>query len=226
MTLDEMMRQNILKYLAMLSIGLGAGTTDAAAQLRNIPDRVVDEVLSELNGDEWDSDNFISIARLLSKDSRSSVRRRVAEIATDIHKHVTPNQIEPILMDLARDYSGAVRAAASDALAGLLEKSSPLERIEILWNWAGSDSPMVRYTVARALSRPFQALGADLALEHLSNDPSGEVRKAVVDAARKRYSENASTYGAVLRRLAFDPHHTIRKAARKAELSLARVRPA
>ena len=70
------------------------------------------------------------------------------------------------------------------SLTSVLEQIGPLERTQVVAEWATDLHAGVRLVVARALSAPLPAVSAPLAIEHLARDPSPRVRAAAEVAAK------------------------------------------
>ena len=69
-------------------------------------------------------------------------------------------------------------------LTSVLERIGPLERTQVVAEWATDQHEGVRLVMAHVLSAPLPAVSAPLAIEHLARDPSPRVRAAAELAAK------------------------------------------
>ena len=102
---------------------------------------------------------------------------------------------------------------AAHWLAISLEQMAPLPATYTACQWALSPDAAQRATIATALERSFRLVGDSVILDHLSRDPSTEIRLAVARAAWLRRPAVADE---VLARLADDPSPEVREVAQLA----------
>jgi hypothetical protein len=108
-----------------------------------------------------------------------------------------------------------VRLAASHGLARAIQRATPVDRIELVSQWALSESALERAAIARALADPVPVFMLDLVVEHLTYDSDAEVRKSVAQAAAAHFHEDPASYARIAERLAGDPEVSVRSAARE-----------
>jgi hypothetical protein len=126
-----------------------------------------------------------------------------AELALDPSLTVDPEAIDP--PDAA--------AALGRGLALAADRMRPLSATHVITTWALADDAVRRLAVAHALEWSFPLVGDDIVLDHLSRDPSPEVRVAVARAAWARRLTSGPLD--VLDRLANDPDARVREVARR-----------
>ena len=61
-----------------MSLGMGTTSPAIAAELAAIPKPVIDDLLED-GADDWDPMDRLGLLRVLSRDPRASLRRRIAE---------------------------------------------------------------------------------------------------------------------------------------------------
>jgi len=217
MGLDGTLRQNLMKHLAALSLGLGGSMLAVSTELTQIPDQVLEDVLDETEApSSWAGTDRARLFELLARDPRSTVRRHIAELVTSSPFALGAQQTEPLLALLARDERPAVRSAAADALAHYLESVDPLERTAVIGEWSTADAVGQRWTIARVLKRETTALGVDYALATLAADPVAAVRREAAEALPPQMALNPDLLGPAWRKLLDDPNAAVRRSAARA----------
>jgi hypothetical protein len=195
--LDKLIRHGFVKHLAALSVGLSSCPA-AAFDLDDLPQDVFEDILDDVGDAQWrDTDRRIALL-LAVEDARVAVRLRAAHRAPS--SGLDLDDLEPFLLRLAEDSDPAVREATAQSLAVLLGGADGLERTAVIGDWSTSASPAARLALARALARPFAAVGARAAIEQLALDPVAEVRRAAVAAARARCDRDPDLLAAVVSR--------------------------
>jgi len=209
-------RHTALKLLTALAVALAAGTVDAADELLTFPEPLIKDVIDD-PGDAGDAEaqhERAEVLALLANDPRPAVRSHVAEAAEAL-ADFAPREAQSLLRALGSDATPEVRTAAAAALGALLTHSSPLYRLAMAAEWAGSKSPRDREVLAHALCGPVPAFLTDVLLERLASDPEPAVRERVLVAAGRHFHENPPLYGRVARALAGDSDKQVRQAARR-----------
>jgi hypothetical protein len=100
------------------------------------------------------------------------------------------------------------------SLANALGEVTPLSATHLATTWALSADPLRRAAIASALEWQFPLFGDAAIIEHLSRDPSPEIRAAVARAAWMRHT--APVDGDALARLQSDADPEVRAIARRA----------
>lgn len=216
------LRHRAFKYVAALAIAASCGALRARPKLLEIPETLVYELVEAVCDDEpdWSKEDRKRVLALLSHDPRVAVRARVAEAAVALSSEWQADT-HRLLSSLATDSAGTVRAAATNGLERLLTRSSPIERVEIVCQWAGAPHAAEREALARALCSKVPTLVTDLVLEQLSRDDVAAVRTAAVRASRVHFDENPATYRSLLEERTADPSRQVRRAARRMLADLA-----
>lgn len=215
--MDAGFRNKLLAYLAGAAVALGAeGIANAQVVLQDIPGPVIEDLLTDVEADDWEEQDLLKLVELLSKDPRASVRRQAAELLSTVDPEAVPESVEELLEDLVQDRSELVRGACSSTLASWLGKVGGLARIKTIAEWTLSLSPQTRLTMAEALDSDVEALGVDSAVLRLALDDDFRVRAAAAKAAGRRLRENPASYATVLRDLLSDEHRLVRRSARRA----------
>lgn len=209
-----LLRQAILKRLAALSIAAAAGLTNPSAALLRFPSEILTQVVEDAADLEWMGEDRRRLLDLLACDQRVSVRRRVAEVTGSLAAGHSDGMLE-ILKRLARDESVRVRAAAGQGLAAVLANVAPVERVQIVCEWALSGEAFERAAVARALSDRTPVLVTDMVIGQLAADPHPEVRLHALKAATVHFDEDPEGYACVARACLSDPDRATRRTARR-----------
>ncbi|HEX4456078.1 MAG TPA: hypothetical protein VH143_34695 [Kofleriaceae bacterium] len=102
------------------------------------------------------------------------------------------------------------------SLANALGEVTPLSATHLATTWALSTDPLRRAAIANALEWQFPLYGDAAIIEHLSRDPSSEIRAAIARAAWIRHT--APVDGDALRRLLDDADPEVRAIARRAQV--------
>jgi hypothetical protein len=100
------------------------------------------------------------------------------------------------------------------SLANALGEVTPLSATHLATTWALSTDSLRRAAIANALEWQFPLFGDAAIIEHLSRDPSPEIRAAVARAAWIRHT--APVDGNALARLQSDADPEVRAIARRA----------
>lgn len=216
------LRHRAFKYLAALAIAASCGALRARPRLLELPETLVYEMVDAVVSDEpdWSKDDRRRVLTLLSNDPRAAVRARVAQAAVDLATD-WQSDAQRLLSKLSTDSSGLVRAAATCGLEELLQRSTPIERVELVCQWAGAPHAAEREAIARALCSKVSTLVTDLVLQQLSSDDTAAVRTAAVRAARSHFEENPRVYRELLEERASDSSRRVRRAARRVLADLA-----
>lgn len=212
--MQALLRQRVLKHLAALSVAASCGMIDPASSLLEIPADLVTDIVAETEELGWSSEDRARVLHLLTSDPRALVRARVAEAAPNLWLG-SPAASERLVRELAKDRSPKVRRAAGQGLAAILERASPIERVELVCQWTVSTNALERAAVARALDSLTPVLVTDLAIEQLAADSSPEVRLCAARAAARHFEENPALYSHVARELASDLNRSVRRTARQ-----------
>ena len=214
-------RNRLFAYLAGAAFTVSAGADDpgrvADASCR-VPESLLDEILDEVEGADWKEEDRLVLLSVLAGDARSHVRMRVSDLLLTGSERSFAD-VESLLLSLAEDADSEVRGAVSRAVADSLSNTDGLTRTRVAAEWALSDSWAVRDTLARALARNFQCLGAASVAAHLAEDPNPAVRETMVETAVSRFKENPQQYSEILTQLAADSNRRVRRAARRAEIA-------
>lgn len=211
-------RQGLFKYLAAVSIAVGCGAMLPLPRLLSIRGELVEDVVEAL-GDKkepgWRKEDQKRVLLLLANDPRGTVRARVARAATVLMPEWT-DDAQRVLLQLARDESAGVRAAAEQGFEVLLERASPVARVEIVCRGSVSEHARERLAVAKALCSATPVMVADLVIEELSRDVDVGVRLAALQAAQHRFADNPKAYRAIAQqRMEEDPKRRVRHAAQR-----------
>src|SRR5690242_16814955 len=116
----------------LLSVAVAwlCGTVDPTAALAELPPELVLDAIDDEARDEALHDR-VSLLHLVSHDPRVRVR---SQVAASLEK--LPSEAgfatEVLIGMLARDPAERVRVAAGRAMAALLARSTPVERVEVL----------------------------------------------------------------------------------------------
>lgn len=210
------LRQRAFKYLAALAIAASCGALRARPRLLEIPETLVYELVEAVcaNEVEWSKEDRRRVLTLLSSDPRVAIRARVAQAAVGLASEWTSGA-QRLLSTLAADRAGLVRAAATCGLEELLVRASPIERVELVCQWAAAPQAAEREAVARALCSSISTVVTDLVLQQLSQDPVPAVRVAAVRASRAHFQEHPRLYRELLEERASDENRRVRRAARR-----------
>lgn len=216
------LRHRAFKYLAALAIAASCGALRARPRLLEIPETLVYELVEAVCDNEvsWSKDDKRRVLTLLSNDPREAVRARVARAAVELASD-WESDARRLLSKLASDSSGSVRAAAMCGLEEVLMRASPIERVELVCQWAGAPHAAEREAVARALCSNISTVVTDLVLQQLSRDHVPAVRTAAVRATRLHFEENPRTYRELLEERATDSNRRVRRVARRMLAELA-----
>jgi HEAT repeat protein len=215
--MDSTLKHKLFTYLAGAAIAFGSGAvTSAKTGLEEIPEPVIIDLLTEVEEDVWRENDLVRLTELLAEDPRDQVRRRAAEFLKSIGGTESWGRIEPILLKLAADPDAAVRASVTETMAHFLSALNEITRARLVLEWSVSADSRIRLALAQALSSGIPSFGADLALEYLSEDSDSKIKKAAIEAIKRRFHENPGSYHSILRRLLLDKDRSIRKAARRA----------
>jgi hypothetical protein len=208
-------KNRFLTYLAGATISVSSGTAGAVqTDLTGIPEDFLGGIGDGTESDASTIDEKTTGLSFLFDDKRPGVRNRVSELLAVGESAIPWDTFELILARLAEDAVPEIRDIATRTLTAALRDSGGITRTRVASEWALSDSPAKRVTIAQALSSDFYCLGADIVADHLSADPDPEVRAAVVQIAAARMHENPEHYGNLLEILTSDPVLWVRSAAR------------
>ncbi len=212
--MNMFVRNKLLAYLAGATLSVSSGAAGAVPiDLTGVPSDMLDDLLTEAEGDDWNPADRLSMFSILAEDSRRRIRLHVSKALTPTARSENWDALEPVLLKLAGDPLPEVRNAVATATAHALWLSDRLVRTRVIAEWALSDSPEVRETIAKVLSHPFPCLGSGTATEHLAKDPYPEVRAAVAGAAIFRRQENPLHYQHLLEALSEDANPLVRRTA-------------
>jgi HEAT repeat protein len=200
----------------LLSVAVAwlCGTVDPTAALAELaPELVLDAIDDPEMRNEALHDR-VSLLHLASHDPRVRVR---SQVAASLQK--LPSEAgfatEMLIGMLARDPAERVRVAAGRAMASLLTRSTPVERVEVLSRWVLSERPSDRAAIARALAERVPVLLCDVAIEQLAADPVREVRAAALEAAAARFEEQPGAFVKLARVAASDDDVRVRDLAHR-----------
>lgn len=210
------LRHKAFHYVVALAVAAGVGGIRPGSRLLQIPENLVSEVVDAVgeNEPEWSKDDRRRVLSVLASDPRAVVRVRVAETAAALMPDFV-TESEKLLRVLANDHVPSVRSAAARGLEGVLSRATPIDRVEIVCQWAASERVAEREAVARSLSSGVATLVTDLVIEQLSRDLSAPVRLAALRAAAIHYDEHPAAYREVAERLATDKSRRVRRVARQ-----------
>lgn len=210
------LRQRAFTYVAALAIAGGLGLFPAGPRLLRIPEQLMAELVDavEERDPAWPKEDRRRVLLLLAQDPRPQIRARVAEAASALMPEWS-DDANRLLYELALDPIGSVRAGVTRGLEALLAHVSPLERVEILGQWASAENVARREALAIALACPVTTMITDLVIEELSRDGNPRVRTAALRAARQHYQENPAAYAALAEARAADDDARVRRTARR-----------
>ena len=215
--MDATLKHKLFTYLAGAAIAFSSGSVaNARTGLTEIPEPVIMDLLSDVDGDDWRENDLLRLMDLLAEDPRQQVRRRAAEFLKNFDRKGFFEGVEPILLKLAGDPEPAVRASVTGTIAHWLESLDQLVRARLVLEWSVSEDSRIRLILAQALASGVPSFGADLALEYLCEDADPEIRQAAIDAIKRRFQENPEFYRGVLKRRLTDKDRLVRRAARRA----------
>jgi HEAT repeat protein len=215
--MDATLKHKLFTYLAGAAIAFSSGSVASAKTgLVEIPEPVIMELLSDVDGDDWRENDLLRLMELLAEDPRQQVRRRAAEFLTNFDGKGFFEGVEPILLKLAGDSDPAVRASVTGTIAHWLASLDQLVRARLVLEWSVSGDSRIRLILAQALASGVPSFGADLALEYLGEDADSEIRRAAIEAIKRRFRENPDFYRGVLKRRLTDKDRLVRRAARRA----------
>ena len=200
--------------LLSVAVAWVCGTVDPAAALAELPPELVLEAIDDPDARNEALHDRVSILHLASHDPRVRVRSQVAASLQELPTEAG-FATEVLIGVLARDPAERVRVAAGRAMASLLARSKPVERVEILSRWALSERPTDRAAIARALAERVPVLLSDVAIEQLAADPVREVRAAALEAAAARFDEQPAAYVKLARVAAIDDDGRVRDIAQR-----------
>jgi hypothetical protein len=206
-------RRRLFARIAASSIALGASGSAAAAELAKLPEDLLSDVIEEVEAGPAADGERQRVLRWIASDARPFVRAHAATAAGALWPEQREQTLE-LLRDLACDRSEVVRTAAAAGLARLVRRASPVERIQVVCEWAVSDQPSLRAAIARALVSPTPAFVTDLAIESLAGDADPEVRALALTAAAAHFEEAPQHYRGVAEKLANDEARAVRRVAR------------
>ncbi len=214
-------RHKAFHYVVALAVAAGVGGLRPGSRLLQIPEGLVSEVVDAVgdNEPEWSKDDRRRVLSVLASDPRAVVRVRVAETAGALMPDFV-TEAEKLLRTLANDHAPSVRAAAARGLETVLARATPIDRVEIVCQWAASECVAEREAVARALSARVPTLVTDLVIEQLSRDSSASVRLAALRAAASHFDEHPGAYRNVTERLSVDKSRRVRRVARRLSAEL------
>jgi HEAT repeat protein len=214
--MDATLKHKLFTYLAGAAIAFSSGSVaNAKTGLVEIPEPVIMDLLSEVDGDDWRENDLLRLMELLAEDPRQQVRCRAAEILKNFGGKGFWVRIEPILLKLAGDSEPAVRASVTGTIAHWLSRLDELVRARLVLEWSVSADSRIRLILAQALASGVPSFGADLALECLGEDADSEIRRAAIEAIKRRFQENPDFYRGVLKRRLTDKDRLVRRAARR-----------
>ena len=215
-------RQNLLKYLAGLTIASGVGL--AFGQLEQVPGELFVEVLTDTDGPDWRPEDRTRLLQLLSQDQRAMVRVAVGD-ALAANPIPRGRGVTDVVQGLVRDQAPPVHSSGLQAWARCLEATPVVERIQTAAQWALSEHDAQRHAVAWALAGPMQLPAADVILTYLASDRAAQIRRTSLESVRKRFESQPELVRSVASLGANDRSRRVRKLARGmlAELVTAEV---
>jgi HEAT repeat protein len=200
----------------LLSVAVAwlCGTVDPTAALAELPPELILDAIEDAEVASQPLHDRVSLLHLASHDPRVRVRSQVAASLATLPTEAG-SATEGLIAILASDPAERVRQAAGRALASLLRRSSPAERVELLSRWTLSERATDRAAIARALAERLPVLLGDVAIEQLATDSVREVRAAAFDAALARFDELPATYLKLARAGANDEDGRVRELAHR-----------
>jgi hypothetical protein len=154
----------------------------------------------------------MELIRLLAKDSRSVVRKRVAETLGTIPGRRL-EELEELILQFTTDPSREVREAAAGSLGRILHREVPAAA-EVMFNrFAGSSESLTRQAAANALAGSVTDSLALEGLRLLALDWVADVRESVAETARDRLASNPEGFLRILQNLSKDNARNVRFAA-------------
>jgi hypothetical protein len=128
-----------------------------------IPERLMGELLDAVEEREpsWPKEERRRVLLLLAHDPRPQIRARVAEAASALMPDWSEDA-NRLLYELALDPIADVRTSASKGLEALLKHVTPIERVEVLCQWAAAGEVARREALGLALCAPITTLITDL----------------------------------------------------------------
>jgi HEAT repeat protein len=207
-------RQNLMRFLASVSLAGNCGVADPGASLAQIPARLVTELVDDTLESSWRPDDRKAVLSLLAKDPRARVRCAIAQAASNLEDPLC-GEAQELLRILAADHAWPVRETAAQALARSLQRANVSTRVRTVCEWALADSAAQRLAVARALARPIQLPAADVALTHLARDPEASVRRAALVAMGSQFWLDDPVVRETAQFALGDPDRRVRRAAAK-----------
>jgi hypothetical protein len=214
--MQNALRQKAFKYVAALAVAGGMGLFLPGPRLLRIPERLMGELLDAVEEREpsWPKEDRRRVLLLLAQDPRPQIRSRVAEAASALMPDWSEDA-NRLLFELALDPIAEVRTSASRGLEALLKHVTPIERVEVLCQWAAAAEVARREALGLAMCAPITTLITDLVIEELSRDVNPRVRLAALRAAQHHYPENPAAYAAIAQDRADDEDARVRRAAKK-----------
>jgi hypothetical protein len=214
LAMDLAPRRQLLRRLAVVLMAAGMGAVDPANALREFPEEALTAMVEESLEPHWRSHHRAQLLWLLARDSRSQVRGRVAEAAAALWPEQAREALD-LLHALVRDADRQVRSLAVRGLAELLERALPIDRTQIVSDWALSENARERAAIAIVLKGRTLLYLADLALAQLATDADPGVRRLALLAARQRWREDSASYRQLALERCDDPDARVRRSARK-----------
>jgi HEAT repeat protein len=185
MALERGLRQKLLCHLAALALAAGSASAAAAADLDQIPRGMLEDLLDDLEGDDWQERDLVRLVDLLLGDQRPEVRLHAAQLLGKPPGTRSPRR-EALLRRACADPNPEVRRTACSALGTWLRGLCPFQQVDVLLGLGTDGSATLREAAARVVGAGLDAPLADTVLEQLARDPEPSVRRAARRAQRRR----------------------------------------
>jgi hypothetical protein len=208
-----LLRRALLTRLAALSVAAGCGAAAVAAELLELPERVIGELFEAGLDADWRAEDRRRLLHVLASDPRASVRCAAADTAPWAAAG-SLEEAEDLIRPLVRDPAPCVRETAAAALGRLAESVPLFDRAQFVSSWARAPHPGERQAAARALAL-WPVFGADVVLAHLARDPAPRVRRRAMEAVAARFPFEPSVLEDSVAAALSDPDRRVRRLARK-----------
>ncbi len=185
--------KRMLKSLVVMAVAGTLSVAEARSALAQVSVQELGVLLAEDADDDWTEAERRLLARLLAGDTRPAVRFTLAAALSRTGIVLCASEELELIAAIARTPEEPVRRAAAVALGSHLERRAPLERLQILAEWALAGDPWTRDVAARAAAGQLELPAANAVLEHLLKDPVGEVRDRAHEAWLARYGSAPPT---------------------------------
>ena len=204
-------RQNLLKYLAGLTIASGLGL--ASGQLEQVPGELFVEVLTDADEPAWHPEDRTRLLQVLARDQRAPVRVAVGE-ALAANPVELGAGVTDVIQGLVLDDVPPVHSSGLHAWACCLQATPVLQRIQRVAQWALSEHDAQRHAAAWALAGPMELPAADVILTYLASDRVAPVRRTTLETVRTRFELQPEFVHSVASLAVNDPVRRVRKLAR------------